>query len=361
MWFNNLLKKKSSHNLQIDSLDGLRGVAVLFVFLSHLSAAKLPALSFRGLGHYGVYLFFVLSSFLLTIPLLKETTNLYSGRLWLNYAIRRFFRIYPLYIIAVVVWYYRLAARYDFRIPLSDLFEKIYLHLALQLGKGVFWTIAVEFKFYFILPLFVFLFVRVYKRNLLLSALTVGAIIMLVIFFYHPKVAKDHGDTIELIPYLPIFLSGMLAALVYTKINGIVIRNNTKKLLEIVAIAAFLTVVATLPSFLFLLTGFTDPGYALLKNYLLYGVLWSIFIISYMNGYGLVNRLLSCRLLRFIGMISYSIYLWHVMIIGFVGRNIHTTTSIKILLVILITLTLSFLSYMIIERPFLKIRLKGRL
>ena len=298
MWFNNLLKKKSSHNLQIDSLDGLRGVAVLFVLLSHLSGARLhvlPFLSFRGLGHYGVYLFFVLSAFLLTIPLLKETTNLYSGRLWLNYAIRRFFRIYPLYIIAVVVWYYRLAARYDFRIPLSYFFEKIYLHYTLQLGKSVFWTIAVEFKFYFILPLFVFLFVRVYKKNLLLSALTVGAIIMLVIFFYHPKMAKDQGDTIELIPYLPIFLPGMLAALAYTKINGIVIKNNTKKLLEVVAISAFLAVAVTLPSFIFLLTGFTDPAFALLKNYLLYGVLWSIFIISYMNGYGLVNRLLSFR------------------------------------------------------------------
>ena len=54
--------KTSSANLQFDSLDGLRGVAVLFVVLSHLSnigANLTPMLDFGGTGKYGVFLFFL--------------------------------------------------------------------------------------------------------------------------------------------------------------------------------------------------------------------------------------------------------------------------------------------------------------
>ena len=55
--------------LTIKSLDGLRGFAVLLVLLSHMSLVGInlvPGLDFAGIGKAGVYLFFVLSAFLLT-------------------------------------------------------------------------------------------------------------------------------------------------------------------------------------------------------------------------------------------------------------------------------------------------------
>jgi peptidoglycan/LPS O-acetylase OafA/YrhL len=359
MWRNSLFKKKSSHNIQIDSLDGLRGVAIIFVFLSHTSNAGLhilPFLSFSGIGHYGVYLFFVLSSFLLTLPLLKETTDIYNGRLWLNYAVRRFFRIYPLFVLAVLIKLYLLSAHYDFEVPDSYLVKEFFLHLTLQKGRGVLWTIAVEFKFYFILPFIALLFVRVLRRSLLLSALAVGVIITVSMIIFPPDPQKSH--TVELTRYIPVFLPGMLAALAYTKINRIVAGRNIRILLEVVALCAFIGVAVTLPSFLTLVTGrHYDPGFFHPKV-LFYGALWSIFIVAYMNGYGVLNRLLSSKILRFLGMISFSAYLWHVNIINTVSGSIDAANSVKIPLIILITLGVSFLSYIIVERPSMRIRLK---
>jgi Predicted acyltransferases len=59
------LRKTSTARVQLDALDGLRGVAVLIVVLSHLSNARLfliPGLDLSGTGKSGVFLFFVLSA-----------------------------------------------------------------------------------------------------------------------------------------------------------------------------------------------------------------------------------------------------------------------------------------------------------
>jgi hypothetical protein len=77
--------KTSSTNLQFGSLDGLRGIAVLFVVLSHLSNAGFnltPVLNFAGSGKYGVFLFFVLSAFLLTFPLIDRNAAQFADAAW---------------------------------------------------------------------------------------------------------------------------------------------------------------------------------------------------------------------------------------------------------------------------------------
>ena len=85
----------SSH---VPALDGARGLAILLVLLDHASDAHLYLFAGADLnraGKYGVYLFFVLSSFLLTLPFCagRAPTDLRS---WLNYGMRRFLRIFPL-------------------------------------------------------------------------------------------------------------------------------------------------------------------------------------------------------------------------------------------------------------------------
>ncbi len=92
--------------LTIKSLDGLRGLAVLLVLLSHMSNAQmhlLPFLDFSGLGKAGVYLFFSLSAFLLTWQALKQAQQAPDPKYWLAYLLRRALRIYPLYALALTV------------------------------------------------------------------------------------------------------------------------------------------------------------------------------------------------------------------------------------------------------------------
>ncbi len=82
-----------------EPLDGLRGIAVLLVLASHASNAGhdlLPALDASGLGRSGVFLFFVLSSYLLTSQVLGR---LDAGKPigWGRYALRRLLRVMPAY------------------------------------------------------------------------------------------------------------------------------------------------------------------------------------------------------------------------------------------------------------------------
>ena len=95
-----IYREISDEKFQMDSLDGLRGFAALIVVFSHTSNAGMffiPLLDLRGVGKSGVFLFFLLSSFLLTLPLLRKKKEVLSLSVMSHYWQRRFFRIYPLY------------------------------------------------------------------------------------------------------------------------------------------------------------------------------------------------------------------------------------------------------------------------
>ncbi|HEY1090435.1 MAG TPA: acyltransferase family protein, partial [Burkholderiaceae bacterium] len=88
-------------------LDGLRGFAALVVVASHASGMGLnlvPGLDLTGIGKYGVYLFFVLSAYLLSTQWLTKEQETRLGAKYLGrYLSRRFLRIYPLYILVLLV------------------------------------------------------------------------------------------------------------------------------------------------------------------------------------------------------------------------------------------------------------------
>ena len=150
----------SNPQSQIDSVDGLRGVAVLLVFLSHTSNQGFflfPFLNLAGIGKEGVYLFFVLSAFLLTLPFLEGGAGAFKKAPLINYFIRRFFRIYPLYIVFLIFCYFTggylwilLGLPEPLGIPYVLSLKQIYEHIFLIEGVGVSWSILVEFRFYFI-------------------------------------------------------------------------------------------------------------------------------------------------------------------------------------------------------------------
>lgn len=127
------------------SLNGLRGFAFINVLLEHycLSFVLIPV------GIYGVCIFFVLSSYLLTSILYKSFKKKKSFNL-LNYFIKRILRIYPLLIIglALEVIIHKLEAK--------GAVEIFFLISA----KGIYWTIYIEMRAYLLIPLFVYLFAK---------------------------------------------------------------------------------------------------------------------------------------------------------------------------------------------------------
>ncbi|MEY8199454.1 MAG: acyltransferase family protein, partial [Colwellia sp.] len=156
----------SNKSLQMDALDGLRGFAALIVIFSHTSNVGmqyLPMLDLSGIGKSGVFLFFLLSSFLLTLQLLKKGSDIFTVGTMSHYWQRRFFRIYPLftlYLLSALLTPYlifQLLGRSDTGVPFHLTLQEFIGHMTLQEGKSVTWSIAVEFKFYFILPFLAFI------------------------------------------------------------------------------------------------------------------------------------------------------------------------------------------------------------
>jgi peptidoglycan/LPS O-acetylase OafA/YrhL len=165
-------------NRKLQSLDGLRAVAILLVFFHHMQdhilPVNLPAFLLRmyvGQGWMGVDLFFVLSGFLITGILLdtREASNYFTG-----FYARRILRIFPLYYLVltvVIIAGIRInspAVTATLPMPEDRWLYFCYLTNWLGLWKAHwgpnyanylahFWSLAVEEQFYFVWPLVVWL------------------------------------------------------------------------------------------------------------------------------------------------------------------------------------------------------------
>ena len=150
----------------IPQLDGLRGIAVLIVLVGHIAVfgVGLGLTRLGPLPPLGVYLFFVLSGFLITNVLLE---SLCTRRYYLNFYGRRALRIWPLYAILLVVifgvanhrvqslsfdagqvrWQYFALFVQNIVYPRAELLG--------PLALAVTWSVAVEEQFYAIWPLLV--------------------------------------------------------------------------------------------------------------------------------------------------------------------------------------------------------------
>ena len=128
--------KKPSATKNITALDGLRGFAALLVLADHTGHPY-----FRGLGAIGVWIFFCLSGFLLSIPFVKKPSLIVSSSYLQHYMMRRIKRIVPMY-------YFVLTILYFFRGNLESFFR----HIIFIQGDGIYWSVPQEMFFYMILP-----------------------------------------------------------------------------------------------------------------------------------------------------------------------------------------------------------------
>jgi peptidoglycan/LPS O-acetylase OafA/YrhL len=174
----------------IPALSGLRGVAALAVIYLHQNAHSHGQENMGGwdtwheFGHMAVIFFFVLSAFLLTyrglhdikrasdvkyVTIANTRVPVLSLR-WISYFVRRLFRIYPCYMVTVMMAmfvrrfragsdeYYGQAYYYDFATekPLEP--NQLLDFALLRNVKSLFWTIPPEIEYYFCLPIIIVLF-----------------------------------------------------------------------------------------------------------------------------------------------------------------------------------------------------------
>lgn len=359
-------RELSDKKFQSDSLDGLRGLAVLIVFLSHTSGTGrylLPFADFAGTGKSGVFLFFVLSSFLLTLPFLKKGVSAKRKNFLMNYSVRRFLRIYPLYffylllalISSLVLWKivgFDKPIGFPFTLSFNDFYEQL---LLIQ-GKGVTWSILVEFRYYFILPILALTYAVVFKNSLLPSViLTIGLIILSQLIW--PQSESANNDP-RLGPYLPIFFMGSLLAVIFHKWqeNKFSENKNLVITVEVLGLLAILTLIFMIPSISTYILGKEIVPTYYNKQYILFGLLWSVVVFSCVAGFGVLRRFFEISFLRYLGFISFSVYLWHLSVIEVIKR-IGTDIPMQGWIMLVLTIAISHISWVLIERSTSKIRL----
>ncbi len=403
-------------------LDGVRAIACLAVIAFHISADA-HIWDIRGLGHLavsivmagdtGVILFFLLSGFLLFLP---YATSLLYDSAWpstRHFYLRRAIRILPAYYVSLFLLTWLTHPEY----LRPDHLNQFLLFLTLfmdssqstyQQINGPYWTLAIEWQFYLLLPLLALAMRSLVQHGslrrrawvllgCLLTVLAWGVVsrywglylfthptqtwlvprpvLNIALFFLYGCGGRDfHGK------FLEDFSVGMLAALCY-----VLARNSAPT-------GAFNTMLRKLSPWLWgggllWLLGMAlweasraNPQMRFLPEALFSTYMWSRDIAMSL-GYGacLLAILFGCRglqsmfawsPLRWVGLISYSLYIWHVPIVQlfrtFVEPSVHywplpVVYGLHWVWVLLVVFPLSLASYLLIEKPWMRLteRLRG--
>lgn len=348
-----LTKNKASH--RIEGLDGLRGLAALVVVGGHLTAG-LIALT-------GVYLFFILSSFLLTSQFLRwQRNDFLSWRHWAYYLQRRTLRIVPLF--ALVATISCITTMWAFSqlngegLPLTVPGSQLFKVLTFRAGPNVLWTVPVEFKFYLVLPVVALLLVVLLRKHFILCAASLLLAVVGCLSFFSPV-----SHSLQVWPYLSFFLTGSLVAVIHhqcrqetqsreaTPVN----RQAVRWSMEILAWGLLAGWFMTMPMPQRLLMGWNVDREAMLLAHPLFCVMFGLLLFATMHGRGLLRRIFETRLMKWMGAISFSLYLWHIGPIRLFDSIPGLHPHVAGLLAVLVSIGLASVSYWFFERPILNV------
>jgi len=356
----NSLLNKNAGKSHVNAFDGLRGLAVLIVLLSHTSLDGIylfPGADFGGIGKTGVFLFFILSAYLLDRQIaLAFIHSKANYKYWLNYFLRRFLRIYPLFVIGLLVFF--AASALGFKSPITSI-GSVIEHIFLTRGEGIFWSIAVEFKYYFISPLIMAICNYAFKWDI---SKTLIFLILLILAAVWVEYKYDLSE-ISLIRYLPIFLIGTILSiteiLLEEKAELSKFKNNTLEVLGFISMALLITTIPNVFN-LFFNQNITSYYFHSPVFYLVFSLLWSLVLIAAKYGrVGYLKKFFSLKLMRFLGIISFSVYLFHIPILKVVQiKKLHIPKELQFYAFFIAASAFSYLTYFFIEQPLQKIRIR---
>ena len=335
--------RNGSPRHRIAYVDGLRAVAVLLVVAFHTAkysgmAPEGPVATLLRAGSHGVDLFFVLSGFCLSYPTLARLQR--DGFATFDvarFAAHRIVRIVPPYYLAIaffVVFALLLrAAHVALPAPMPQgaispadvAMQALFLDgPQVKMLNGSFWTLPVEFRWYFVFPIVLWVWTKSPKAFALIAA---GAAMLFA----------TRGANVDAF-VLPAFMSGIVAAAIHVR----QIRLGWWPAAACIVLlgTAFVTMLQTDWTYDF------NPFWYLASF---------AFVIAAGGSAGL-SALLSLRSLTIVGFASYSIYLVHEPLIAFAqerGLNPLTAAAIGI--------AVGFAFWAVAERPFVEGRLRKRL
>jgi len=354
------------------ALDGLRGAAVIAVFVYHYGAGGTSHnLFLHGLGVFvkvgwaGVTLFFLLSGFLIT-GILWDSKG--ESHWWRNFYVRRALRIFPLYYGSLLLVLLFSALRGEFGsavrlIWIPALYLQNFPHLA-ELQTGIhgltlyhYWSLAVEEQFYLLWPPLLFLMSgRKQAARLCLVVFGLSLLFRIGMCVGNP-VWMNYDDT------LParageLALGGWLA---------ITYRGPSWESLQRALPYAAILSAATVFFVAWRDRGFEFYGPLQLTLGLLAITIFLAAVLARSLKPGILQRMFSADWLRWVGRISFGIYIFHALFL-----NLYTAITLRLvpvsrgmmfngirwLIAAACTVALAWLSFNFMEQPFLRLKVR---
>ncbi|MGE0527844.1 MAG: acyltransferase family protein [Bdellovibrionales bacterium] len=344
-------------------IDGLRAVAVISVILYHAQLTLFGYKAFAG-GFIGVDVFFVISGYLITSLILREVSTT-GGFSFLKFYERRARRILPA-LFTVMLVSFPLAWKYLIPASFMDFSKSIlyslgfgsnwYFHYTgLRYGEagGITkpflhtWSLSVEEQYYLLFPVLALIAYK-YCRKYFLTILLVGILISLAASDWG---ARNHPSATFYFLHTRVWellIGSALASFEFSKGGGSAhpFLNKTMPALGILLIAY---------AILMFQDGMLHPSVSTLTP-----VLGVALIIRFAHQNEFITKILSSKLLVGIGLISYSLYLWHYPIFSFghiSGISIRNEYATWYFMVA--TVLLSVATYFLVEKPFRQSRIIG--
>lgn len=342
-------------NNRLAFADGLRGFAALWVVLYHIAEGKhiesirsaSPSYLFTPIfewGHLGVAIFFVLSGFVMGLTVWNSVFN---GDNAVRFIGRRLLRLVPPYYFAILfaLCFLLLKSKVSGIVFIPPDLSTILHHLTFtQRIAGIphiniiFWTLCIEVQFYIVFAIFLWL-TDAFRNSFNITSTRLYLIAIASIF----ALAWPLGII------KTIFWQGNFIGFWYSFLSGVVVCWATlgqKRLLRFSIVFSFALVLLGL---------FYQSSFAITV-----GVTSCIILLA-----TIINRMqvwLNWAWLQWLGVVSYSLYLLHNPVIGasanitkrFVPQSVLGET-ITMLLAISTCLVTAYLSYLIIERPSIRL------
>lgn len=344
--FSDIAIKKPTSGVNVDSLDGLRGLAAIFVVADHTWGR------FTGMGAGGVWIFMALSGFLLARPFVSQPARVLSGNYLVNFFTRRVKRVVPIYYFYIILVY-----------VLTERFDLAIRHFLFLQGNGHLWVIPQEMFFYLLVPFIMVINYLLWCWKKWLVPVNLVLLILLANQFLNSEVISLFGMYYKhLRPYVGIFLSGVLSSYLYYgyyNVSGYQDQLGRKG-----NVFFSLLGIALLLFFLLGSTGYLWGNKIVYAQfyYKWFGVAAGVLLFSVMAaGNSLLTRVLSFLPLRAIGLVSLSLYLFHPMVIPIIRKSVshyggyHNASGLPLFAItLLVSYCVACVLYTYIERPILR-------
>ena len=352
-------------------IDGLRGIAIVLVVIYHARFYSDHDFIISG-GFLGVDIFFVISGYLMMSILLKEISinEKFSFKVFLNFFESRLRRIWPAYFflifVCIILFNYAFLGDTLHNFMKDSFFASIFhsnhwfskklteyaAETSLNLPLLHTWSLSVEIKFYLFFPIIIFLCFSYFRKKYFI----VLFILSLASIAYAQFIQLGwENERKSFFLFSTRFFELLIGSMVY-----LIERNNAYQLMlnnlqknknsfvKPDILGSFFGIILIIYSIFFLNNENIYPSI-----YTLLPIIGTASLILFARE-NFIEKILSNKIIVGIGVISYSLYLWHFPIFSF-PRSLYLINEAnnysKILLIIL-SLILAIFSYYIIEKPF---------